>query len=108
MISTSHCINQLYPLINQSKVTIGHKKAPSTLIDDCINKFRQHELERKHLRLLNDQRGSTESAPIEFIMGDDGDPLSSTTHSEGLEDPEGLEVDEVTNRGGSGGKDFSQ
>uniref|UniRef100_A0A8C8K3S5 TBC1 domain family member 4 n=1 Tax=Oncorhynchus tshawytscha TaxID=74940 RepID=A0A8C8K3S5_ONCTS len=81
--------SQKFEVLYCGKVTIGHKKAPSTLIDDCINKFRQHELERKHLRLLNDQRGSTESAPIEFIMGDDGDPLSSTTHSEGLEDPEG-------------------
>nr|XP_046215158.1 TBC1 domain family member 4 isoform X1 [Oncorhynchus gorbuscha] len=99
--------SQKFEVLYCGKVTIGHKKAPSTLIDDCINKFRQHELERKHLRLLNDQRGSTESAPIEFIMGDDGDPLSSTTHSEGLEDPEGLEVDEVTNRGGSGGKIMS-
>uniref|UniRef100_A0A674AK09 TBC1 domain family member 4 n=1 Tax=Salmo trutta TaxID=8032 RepID=A0A674AK09_SALTR len=99
--------SQKFEVLYCGKVTIGHKKAPSTLIDDCINKFRQHELERKHLRLLNDQRGSTESAPVEFIMGDDGDPLSSTTHSEGLEEPEGLEVDEVTNRGGSGGKDLS-
>uniref|UniRef100_A0A8K9X6Y3 TBC1 domain family, member 4 n=1 Tax=Oncorhynchus mykiss TaxID=8022 RepID=A0A8K9X6Y3_ONCMY len=78
--------SQKFEVLYCGKVTIGHKKAPSTLIDDCINKFRQHELERKHLRLLNDQRGSTESAPIEFIMGDDGDPLSSTTHSlEGID-----------------------
>ncbi|XP_045068831.1 TBC1 domain family member 4-like [Coregonus clupeaformis] len=99
--------SQKFEVLYCGKVTIGHKKAPSTLIDDCINKFRQHELERKHLRLLNGQRGSTESAPVEFIMGGDGDPLSSTTHSEGLEEPEGLEVDEVTNRGGFGGKGMS-
>uniref|UniRef100_A0A4W5KP64 TBC1 domain family member 4 n=1 Tax=Hucho hucho TaxID=62062 RepID=A0A4W5KP64_9TELE len=99
--------SQKFEVLYCGKVTIGHKKAPSTLIDDCINKFRQHELERKHLRLLNGQRGSTESTPMEFIMGGDGDPLSSTIHSEGLEEPEGLELDEVTNRGGSGGKDLS-
>lgn len=52
-----------------------HKKAPSTLVDDCIDKFRQHEVERKRLRLLNGQRGSTESAPVEFLIG--GDPLSA-------------------------------
>uniref|UniRef100_A0A674AJ96 TBC1 domain family member 4 n=1 Tax=Salmo trutta TaxID=8032 RepID=A0A674AJ96_SALTR len=47
--------SQKFEVLYCGKVTIGHKKAPSTLIDDCINKFRQHELERKHLRLLNDQ-----------------------------------------------------
>lgn len=52
-----------------------HKKASSTLVDDCIDKFRQHEVERKRLRLLNGQRGSTESAPVEFLIG--GDPLSA-------------------------------
>lgn len=52
-----------------------HKKALSTLVDDCIDKFRQHEVERKRLRLLNGQRGSTESAPVEFLIG--GDPLSA-------------------------------
>uniref|UniRef100_A0A8C7SNS9 TBC1 domain family member 4 n=1 Tax=Oncorhynchus mykiss TaxID=8022 RepID=A0A8C7SNS9_ONCMY len=61
--------SQKFEVLYCGKVTIGHKKAPSTLIDDCINKFRQHELERKHLRLLNDQRGSTESAPIEACLG---------------------------------------
>lgn len=73
------------------QVTVLQKKAPSTLIDDCIDKFRQHEVERKRLRLLNGQRGSTESAPVEFIIGED--PLSSAlnesredTESPGVED----------------------
>uniref|UniRef100_A0A8C7NCA2 TBC1 domain family member 4 n=1 Tax=Oncorhynchus kisutch TaxID=8019 RepID=A0A8C7NCA2_ONCKI len=64
--------SQKFEVLYCGKVTIGHKKAPSTLIDDCINKFRQHELERKHLRLLNDQRGSTESAPIDAFEGLEG------------------------------------
>uniref|UniRef100_A0A8C8K757 TBC1 domain family member 4 n=1 Tax=Oncorhynchus tshawytscha TaxID=74940 RepID=A0A8C8K757_ONCTS len=64
--------SQKFEVLYCGKVTIGHKKAPSTLIDDCINKFRQHELERKHLRLLNDQRGSTESAPIDAVEGLEG------------------------------------
>uniref|UniRef100_A0A8C8K8K4 TBC1 domain family member 4 n=1 Tax=Oncorhynchus tshawytscha TaxID=74940 RepID=A0A8C8K8K4_ONCTS len=38
--------SQKFEVLYCGKVTIGHKKAPSTLIDDCINKFRQHELER--------------------------------------------------------------
>ncbi|CAL9690408.1 unnamed protein product [Knipowitschia caucasica] len=58
------------------KVTIGHKTASSTLIDDCIDKFRQHEVERKR-RLLNGQRGSTENTAVEFFMGAETDPLSS-------------------------------
>ncbi|XP_016147748.1 TBC1 domain family member 4-like isoform X3 [Sinocyclocheilus grahami] len=67
--------SQKFEVLYCGKVTVNHKKAPSTLIDDCIDKFRQHEIERKRLRLLNGQRSSTE-APVEFIMGDD--PLSSS------------------------------
>uniref|UniRef100_A0A673I0B8 TBC1 domain family member 4 n=1 Tax=Sinocyclocheilus rhinocerous TaxID=307959 RepID=A0A673I0B8_9TELE len=67
--------SQKFEVLYCGKVTVNHKKAPSTLIDDCIDKFRQHEIERKHLRLLNGQRSSTE-APVEFIVGDD--PLSSS------------------------------
>lgn len=80
---------------------VGHKKAPSTLIDDCIDKFRQHEVERKRLRLLNGQRGSTDSAPVEFLMGGEGDPLSSVL-SESMEDPEVLGMADMTGGGGKG------
>uniref|UniRef100_A0A665VEH6 TBC1 domain family member 4 n=1 Tax=Echeneis naucrates TaxID=173247 RepID=A0A665VEH6_ECHNA len=57
--------SQKYEVLYCGKVTVGHKKATSTLIDDCIDKFRQHEVERKRLRLLNGQRGSTESPPAD-------------------------------------------
>ncbi|XP_052462184.1 TBC1 domain family member 4 isoform X5 [Carassius gibelio] len=67
--------SQKFEVLYCGKVTVSHKKAPSTLIDDCIDKFRQHEIERKRLRLLNGQRSSTE-AHVEFIMGED--PLSSS------------------------------
>ncbi|RXN03191.1 TBC1 domain family member 4-like isoform X2 [Labeo rohita] len=67
--------SQKFEVLYCGKVTVSHKKAPSTLIDDCIDKFRQHEIERKRLRLLNGQRSSTE-APVEFIMGED--PLSAS------------------------------
>uniref|UniRef100_A0A8C1QLD5 TBC1 domain family member 4 n=1 Tax=Cyprinus carpio TaxID=7962 RepID=A0A8C1QLD5_CYPCA len=67
--------SQKFEVLYCGKVTVNHKKAPSTLIDDCIDKFRQHEIERKRLRLLNGQRSSTE-APVEFIVGDN--PLSSS------------------------------
>ncbi|XP_026127696.1 TBC1 domain family member 4-like isoform X5 [Carassius auratus] len=67
--------SQKFEVLYCGKVTVNHKKAPSTLIDDCIDKFRQHEIERKRLRLLNGQRSSTE-APVDFIVGDN--PLSSS------------------------------
>uniref|UniRef100_A0A9J7XHD5 TBC1 domain family member 4 n=1 Tax=Cyprinus carpio carpio TaxID=630221 RepID=A0A9J7XHD5_CYPCA len=72
--------SQKFEVLYCGKVTVNHKKAPSTLIDDCIDKFRQHEIERKRLRLLNGQRSSTE-AHVEFIMGDD--PLSSSLCKKG-------------------------
>lgn len=64
--------SQKFEVLYCGKVTVNHKKAPSTLIDDCIDLFRQHESERRRLRLLNGQR-STE-APVVFTVGDD--PLS--------------------------------
>ncbi|XP_053295310.1 TBC1 domain family member 4 isoform X2 [Pleuronectes platessa] len=92
--------SQKFEVLYCGKVTIGHKKAPSTLIDDCIDKFRQHEVERKRLRLLNGQRGSTESAPpVEFLMGGDVDPLSSALN-ESTEDTEVPGEEDVT--GGKG------
>ncbi|XP_022536340.2 TBC1 domain family member 4 isoform X1 [Astyanax mexicanus] len=66
--------SQKFEVLYCGKVMVAHKKAPSTLIDDCIDKFRQHEVERKRQRLLNGQRGSSET--VEFIVGDD--PLSSS------------------------------
>uniref|UniRef100_A0A8C4EDD8 TBC1 domain family member 4 n=1 Tax=Dicentrarchus labrax TaxID=13489 RepID=A0A8C4EDD8_DICLA len=81
--------SQKFEVLYCGKVTVLHKKAPPTLVDDCIDKFRQHEVERKRLRLLNGQRGSTESAPVEFLIGGEGDPLS-TVLNEGVEDPDGL------------------
>ncbi|KAM4608434.1 TBC1 domain family member 4 isoform 2-T2 [Polymixia lowei] len=95
--------SQKFEVLYCGKVTVGHKKAPSTLIDDCIDKFRQHEVERKRLRLLNGQRGSTESAPVEFTIGVDGDPLSATLN-ENLEDPGSLDMEDMTI---DGGKDLS-
>uniref|UniRef100_UPI003AAF5939 TBC1 domain family member 4 isoform X3 n=1 Tax=Centroberyx gerrardi TaxID=166262 RepID=UPI003AAF5939 len=90
--------SQKFEVLYCGKVTVAHKKAPSTLIDDCIDKFRQHEVERKRLRLLNGQRGSTESAPVEFIVGGEGDPLSSIL-SESLEDPDSPGLEDMINGG---------
>ncbi|KAK7154233.1 hypothetical protein R3I94_007554 [Phoxinus phoxinus] len=87
--------SQKFEVLYCGKVTVNHKTAPSTLIDDCIDKFRQHEIERKRLRLLSGQRSSTE-AFVEFIMGDD--PLSSSL----------CEVDEPEAEPGSIEEDLSE
>ncbi|XP_006788231.1 TBC1 domain family member 4 isoform X2 [Neolamprologus brichardi] len=87
--------SQKFEVLYCGKVTVGYKKAPSTLVDDCIDKFRQHEIERKRVRLLNGQRGSTESPPVEFLMGGEGDPLSSALN-ETMEDPRGPGGEDVT------------
>ncbi|XP_059198854.1 TBC1 domain family member 4 isoform X3 [Centropristis striata] len=90
--------SQKFEVLYCGKVTVLHKKAPSTLIDDCIDKFHLHEVERKRLRLLNGQRGSTESPPVEFLIGGEGDPLSSVLN-ENIEEPAG---EETTGGGGKG------
>lgn len=81
------------------QVTVLHKKAPPTLVDDCIDKFRQHEVDRKRLRLLSGQRGSTESAPVEFLIGEEGDPLSSSL-KENNEVTENHPLEDLTRGGG--------
>ncbi|XP_036965394.1 TBC1 domain family member 4 isoform X3 [Acanthopagrus latus] len=93
--------SQKYEVLYRGKVTVLHKKAPSTLIDDCIDKFRQHEVERKRLRLLNGQRGSTECAPVEFLIGEDADPLSAALN-QSVEDPKSPGVEDVTGGGVKG------
>ncbi|XP_069010362.1 TBC1 domain family member 4 isoform X2 [Embiotoca jacksoni] len=93
--------SQKFEVLYCGKVTVVHKKAPSTLIDDCIDKFRQHEIERKRLRLLNGQKGSTESATVEFLIGEDGDPLPSVLN-ESVEDLEGPGLEDMTTGRGKG------
>lgn len=66
--------SQKFEVLYCGKVTVNHKKASSTLIDDCIDLFREHESERRRLRLLNGQR-SVET-PVVFSVGDD--PLSAS------------------------------
>ncbi|XP_077436305.1 TBC1 domain family member 4 isoform X2 [Vanacampus margaritifer] len=85
--------SQKFEVLYCGKVMVGHKKAPSTLIDDCIDKFHQHEAKRK--RLLNGQRGSVDKVPVEFTIGLGEDPLSSALNEKN-EDAKGLEGDDVT------------
>ncbi|KAG5833114.1 hypothetical protein ANANG_G00272430 [Anguilla anguilla] len=65
--------SQKYEVLYCGKVTVAHKRVPSTLVDDCIDKFRQHEAEQRRPRPLNGQRGSAHT-PVDFLLGDD--PLS--------------------------------
>uniref|UniRef100_A0A8C6SIQ6 TBC1 domain family member 4 n=1 Tax=Neogobius melanostomus TaxID=47308 RepID=A0A8C6SIQ6_9GOBI len=74
--------SQKFEVLYCGKVTMGQKTGSSTLIDDCVDKFRQHEAERKRLRLPNGRRGSTENAPVEFFMGAELDPLSAVLNTE--------------------------
>ncbi|XP_028655442.1 TBC1 domain family member 4 isoform X2 [Erpetoichthys calabaricus] len=67
--------SQKFEVLFCGKVTVSHKNGPSTLIDDCIDKFRQYEVESKQMKLLNKQKGSTESH-VNFLIGD-VDPLNS-------------------------------
>uniref|UniRef100_A0A8C5BTD7 TBC1 domain family, member 4 n=1 Tax=Gadus morhua TaxID=8049 RepID=A0A8C5BTD7_GADMO len=79
--------SQKYEVLYCGKVTVGQKKAPTTLVDDCIEKFRQHEVDRKRQRLLSGQRASADGSPVEFTVGGEGDPLSAVLN-ESLEDME--------------------
>ncbi|KAG2456600.1 TBCD4 protein, partial [Polypterus senegalus] len=67
--------SQKFEVLFCGKVTVSHKNVPSTVIDDCIEKFRQYEVESKQLKLLNKQKGSAESH-VNFLIGD-VDPLTS-------------------------------
>ncbi|XP_031725959.1 TBC1 domain family member 4 isoform X5 [Anarrhichthys ocellatus] len=95
--------SQKFEVLYCGKVTVLLKKAPATLIDDCIDKFRLHEVERKRLRLVSGRQGSTEGAPVELLIGGEGDPLSSAL-DESIEYTEGPGVEDMT---GGGGKSLS-
>ncbi|XP_053827040.1 TBC1 domain family member 4 isoform X2 [Vidua macroura] len=54
--------SQKFEVLYCGKVTVAHKKAPSTLIDDCIEKFSLHE--RQRLKLLNEQQNNESSLDL--------------------------------------------
>lgn len=89
---------RLLTLNVELQVTVMHKKAPPTLVDDCIDKFHQHEVEQKRLRLLNEQRGSTENAPIEFLIGGEGEKVPPPLNEQS-EDLESVGVDDAAGGG---------
>ncbi|XP_009959602.1 PREDICTED: TBC1 domain family member 4-like [Leptosomus discolor] len=59
--------SQKFEVLYCGKVTVAHKKAPSTLIDDCIEKFSLHE--RQRLKLLNEQRNNESSLDLPLCEG---------------------------------------
>ncbi|XP_063069096.1 TBC1 domain family member 4 [Engraulis encrasicolus] len=84
--------SQKFEVLYRGKVAVASKKTPPTLVDDCIDKFRQHEVERKRLRLLNGQRHSTDNcAPVQFIVGGD-DPLGAALSESATEAEEAEEA----------------
>ncbi|XP_069495371.1 TBC1 domain family member 4 isoform X2 [Ambystoma mexicanum] len=60
--------SQKFEVLYCGKVTVAHKKAPSTLIDDCIEKFSQHE--RQRLKLLSEQRSIDSCTDLPLAEGD--------------------------------------
>ncbi|XP_078203019.1 TBC1 domain family member 4 isoform X17 [Callithrix jacchus] len=48
--------SQKFEVLYCGKVTVTHKKAPSSLIDDCMEKFSLHEQQR--LKIQGEQRGA--------------------------------------------------
>ncbi|XP_077668497.1 TBC1 domain family member 4 isoform X2 [Eretmochelys imbricata] len=60
--------SQKFEVLYCGKVTVAHKKAPSTLIDECIEKFSLHE--RQRLKLLSEQRSTDSSSDLTLYEGD--------------------------------------
>ncbi|XP_073470364.1 TBC1 domain family member 4 isoform X1 [Aquarana catesbeiana] len=60
--------SQKFEVLYCGKVVIAHKNAPSTLVDDCIEKFSQHE--RHRLRLLSEQRSIDSSSDLTLAETD--------------------------------------
>ncbi|XP_063160595.1 TBC1 domain family member 4 isoform X2 [Candoia aspera] len=59
--------SQKFEVLYCGKVTVAHKRAPSSLIDDCIEKFHLHE--RQRLKLLSSAESSTD-----LVEWEDGPP----------------------------------
>ncbi|XP_052561517.1 TBC1 domain family member 4 [Tympanuchus pallidicinctus] len=68
--------SQKFEVLYCGKVTVAHKKAPSSLIDDCIEKFSLHE--RQRLKLLNEQRNNESNLDLALCEGNaPASPLDS-------------------------------
>ncbi|XP_012327472.2 TBC1 domain family member 4 isoform X2 [Aotus nancymaae] len=69
--------SQKFEVLYCGKVTVTHKKTPSSLIDDCMEKFSLHEQQR--LKIQGEQRGADpgeDLADLEVVVpGSPGDCL---------------------------------
>uniref|UniRef100_A0A7N9C7Z5 TBC1 domain family member 4 n=1 Tax=Macaca fascicularis TaxID=9541 RepID=A0A7N9C7Z5_MACFA len=69
--------SQKFEVLYCGKVTVTHKKAPSSLIDDCMEKFSLHEQQR--LKIQGEQRGvdpAEDLTDLEVVVpGSPGDCL---------------------------------
>uniref|UniRef100_A0A452HWD6 Rab-GAP TBC domain-containing protein n=1 Tax=Gopherus agassizii TaxID=38772 RepID=A0A452HWD6_9SAUR len=72
--------SQKFEVLYCGKVTVVHKKAPSTLIDECIEKFSLHE--RQRLKLLSEQRSTDSSSDLTLYEGDVPASLSDSPFEE--------------------------
>ncbi|KAL4604984.1 TBC1 domain family member 4 isoform X1 [Arapaima gigas] len=81
--------SQKFEVLYCGKVTVAHKRAPSTVIDDCIEKFRQYEAERQCLPMANDI--------LPELLSTDWDPLSA--NGCGQTEPESPETEEGADGG---------
>uniref|UniRef100_A0A674JVE1 TBC1 domain family member 4 n=1 Tax=Terrapene triunguis TaxID=2587831 RepID=A0A674JVE1_9SAUR len=72
--------SQKFEVLYCGKVTVAHKKAPSTLIDECIEKFSLHE--RQRLKLLSEQRSTDSSSDLTLYEGDVPASLSDSPFEE--------------------------
>ncbi|CAH2223854.1 TBC1 domain family member 4 isoform X2 [Pelobates cultripes] len=64
--------SQKFEVLYCGKVVIAHKKVPSTLVDDCIEKFSLHE--RQRLKRLSKQQGSDSTS--DFSLAETDIPIS--------------------------------
>ncbi|XP_070656443.1 TBC1 domain family member 4 isoform X3 [Bos indicus] len=79
--------SQKFEVLYCGRVTVTHKKAPSSLIDDCIEKFSLHEQQRLRLQSEpragdsgEDQAGSearTPACPVD-VLSEEGDGVADT------------------------------
>ncbi|KAM4048116.1 TBC1 domain family member 4 isoform 2-T2 [Anomaloglossus baeobatrachus] len=69
--------SQKFEVLYCGKVVIAYKNAPSTLIDDCIEKFSLHE--RQRLKLLGEQRSVDSSCDL--TLAETNIPLSPSDNT---------------------------
>uniref|UniRef100_A0A8D1E1D5 TBC1 domain family member 4 n=1 Tax=Sus scrofa TaxID=9823 RepID=A0A8D1E1D5_PIG len=73
--------SQKFEVLYCGKVTVTHKKAPSSLIDDCIEKFSLHEQQR--LRVQGEPRPPDAGEDSAALVAEAPTPLADALSEEG-------------------------